>query len=627
MLPDDEITSTEQLLTLIRNNSVRNDANENDSKKDSFETEPKKIDSESDHVVIGVDIRENSICLVKIGHSTKAQWKLIECRQNNPEEMESTNIDGDSIDSKILSDCIGSFLGNTKKYKIWTFASSEKADAKYILIPKVQEKLLTNTVYWSAKKEMEINEENDFFDFEIIGDITQKGIGKTAVIVYKMPVSQINGMKELFSNAGYPLTGISIPEFSTQNLLRGDLLSGSGDTVATLSIGNLNSNITIYRHGNLTLSRRIKACLNSMSESLVESIKESYYHLTQTDHRLSVDYARNLLLKNISGENSDDDILSEDEDNQNSIFEGIFPAVERLVRQIELTFQHYHVLFKEDTIKHIYIEGVISRFKPLNTYISNQLNITVSPLDVILPGIPQFSEYKTNNPYEACERFTAAVGLAMSDFQASAPNFLMDYREKERVNLNSRINKGIRIGLTIAVILCFCLLFLQILQSKYKSSEIITLKEKLNAYGPRVDQELILKEAARMKDIYSSQKKIAKKYLGLSTITELIEKNPDYIQLNKIRIDMQSVKDKYRKRDDSGKVIIEGTVFKEKNSQQGRDGFETSLANYMLSLENSPIFSSPSIQGKTFEYINRYGEVLIFELSLKIQSETVEEIE
>lgn len=628
MLPDDEITSTEQLLTLIRKNNVHNDTIVVDPTQ---EFHPKRDNTDNDHVTIGVDIRENNITLVKIGPSAKIKWKLIDCKHEVLEGAKESENDIKDVTSQILSDSIGNFIGDAKKYQIWTFVSSEKSDVRYILVPKVQDKLLTNTVFWSAKKEMDINEERDFFDFEIIGDITQKGIGKTAVIVYKMPEAQIKDLKKLFSNAGYPLTGISIPEFSTQNLLRGDLLSGSGDTVATLGVGNSYSTISVYRRGNLTLTRRIKACLNSMSEALVDSIKESYYHLTQTDHALSVDYAKNLLLKHISddnfSENLEENVIDDADTNQNNLFDGIFPAVERLVRQIERTFQHFNMLFKEDDIRHLYIEGEISRFKPLNAYISKQLNITVSSLNIVIPGVPQFAEYKTNHPLDNCDRFTAAIGLAMSDYQELSPNFLLDYRDKERINLNSRINKGLRIGLTIAVILCFCLLFFQIVESKYKSSEITDLKGKLAEFGPRVDQELILKEAARMKNLYSIQKKIAKKYLGLATVTELIEKNPDYIQLNKFRIDAGSLTNKYRKWEGKGRAIIEGTVFKENNAQRGRDAFETSLANYMLSLESSPIFSNPSIRGKTFEYINRYGEVLVFELSIKIQSESKEDKE
>ncbi|MBF0450016.1 MAG: pilus assembly protein PilM [Candidatus Magnetomorum sp.] len=619
MLPDDEITSTEQLLTLIRNNSVQNDAIVVESSPEP----PSKVSPTSEHVTIGVDIREKNITLVKIGPSTKTNWKLIDCLQETIPEKKEIAVEG--ISSKELSRCIGDFLGSAKRYQLWAFVSSEKTDVRYLLIPKVQEKQLTNTVYWSAKKEMDLNEESVFFDFEVLGDITQKGVGKTAVVAYAMPRSQITAVKDLFSSAGYPLTGISIPEFSTQSLLRGDLLSGAGDTVATLNIGSSYSKISIYRRGNLTLTRRIKTCLNSMSESLVDSIKESYFNLTQTDnHTLSVDYARNLLLKNIS-ETSGPEYLEDDSDtgaDQSNIFDGIYPAVERLARQIERTFQHFNTLFKEDVIQHLYIEGDVSRFKPLNEYISSQLNISVSPLNVISPGVPQFVEYKANHPQEFGEKYTSAIGLAMSDYQQAVPNFLLDYRDKERMNLNSRINKGIRIGLTIAVILCFCLLLFQILDSRHNANEIKEFKEKLTSFGPRVDQNLILKEAARMKNLYKSQKKIAIKYLGLATITELIERNPAYIRLNRIRLDMGPLTVKKRKSETAKRAVIEGTVFKEKLEQKGRDHFETSLANYMLSLENSPIFSSPSIRGKSFEYIDRYGEVLIFELHLLIQSQS-----
>ena len=589
MLPDDEITSTEQLLTLIRNKDELDDAIDMKDSSGSIQM----IDPDSDHITIGVDIRENHITLVKIRPSKKTEWKLIDCVQKILPPTKSGILE--DLSAKVLSQYIGDFIGSAKKYKIWAFVSSEKTDVRHILIPKVHEKELTNTIFWSAKKEMGIDD-NCFLDFEVLGDITQKGVGKTAVMVYTVPKIQIAALKDFFINAGFPLAGISMPEFSTQNLLRSDLLSGSGDTVATLSIGSSYSKISIYRRGNLTLTRRIKACLNSMSESLVDSIKESYFNLTQSNnHSLSVDYARNLLLKNISSSSQtqaieDDTGVSLPDIDQSNIFDGIFPALERLSRQIERTFQHFNASFKEDSVSHLYIEGLIGRFKPLSQYISEQLHISVSQLDVIAPGVPQFIEYKAHNLNFSGERYTPAIGLAISDYQSTIPNFLLDYRDKERINLNSRINKGIRIGLTIAAVLCFCLLFLQVLDSRNNKKEIKALKEELAGFGPRVDQQLILKEARRMKNLYKAQKKIASKYLGLATVTELIEKNPDFIRLNRIRLDMGGLSDKKRNSKRSSRAIIEGTVFKEKSGQNGRDLFEMSLGNYILSLEKSPIF-------------------------------------
>jgi Tfp pilus assembly PilM family ATPase len=613
LLPDDEITSTEQLLTLIRNNDEQNDV----IRESSTVGVTQQIPPNHENITIGVDIRDNEIIFVKIAPATKGSWKLIDCKRS---PFSADDSDSGNVTTKCISHHVNNYIGNIKHYRLWAFVSSEKTDVRHVLIPKVQEKQLAKSIFWTAKKEMNYEEESTYLNYELIGDITQKGIGKTSVMVYTIPKKQISSLKELFDNAGYPLTGISTPEFATQNLLRGDLLSGSGETIATLSIGESFSKISVYRRGYLTLTRRIKSCLNSMSESLVEKIKENYASVVGSDHMFSVDYARNLLIKNIS-QNSHPD-LDEDENSidQNQIFNGIFPAVERLVRQIERTFQHFNTLFSEDIISLLYIEGPVSRFSSMTQYISGELNLNVSPLDIVRPGIPQFVEYKDQNPVVPGELFTPAIGLAMSDYQEGAPNYLVDYLDKERIILNERINKGIRIGLTIATILCFCLLVFQIFDSRQNKNQIKALKEKLTDYGPRVDQNLILQEAARMKNLYKSQKKIAEKYLGLATITELIERNPSYIQLNRIRLDIGELPLKKRRIKSDKRAIIEGMVFKEKIGYQGRDIFETSLANYILSLEKSPLFINPSIREKSFEHIDRYGEVLIFELQVQIQS-------
>jgi len=617
LLPDDEITSTEQLLTLIRNNDVNNDVIVETSDKEL----PHKVNSDSENVIIGVDIRENDIRFVKIASDNKGFWKFIDCQRSL---YSTAGDDSEAVSPKSISNHIKAFIGDSKQYRIWAFVSSEKSDVKHIMIPRVQEKHLANTIFWRAKKEMGFDEEVTYINYELIGDITQKGIGKTAVMVYTIPKQHLKSLKELFINAGYSLAGISTQEFSTQNLLRGDILSGSGDTIATLSIGQSYSKICMYRRSYLILTRKIKACLNSMSESLVEKINENYANDIQSDQMYSLDYARNLLLKIISQSSQPGSADDENAIDQDQIFKGIFPAVERLLRQIERTFQHFNSLFPEDIISQLYIEGPVSRFIHVIQFISKELDINVSALDVIRPGIPQFVDYKTQNPNVNGECYTPAIGLAISDYNESAPNFLFDYQDKERMKLNTRINKGIRIGLTIATILCFCVLLFQIFDSRQNKHEIIALKEKLTASGPRVDQNLILQEAARMKNLYKSQKKIAEKYLGLAVITELIERNPNYLQLNRIRLDLGLKNIKKRRIKNEKSATIEGMVFKEKAGQRGRDIFETSLANYILSLEKSPIFVNPSIREKSFEHLDQYGEVLIFEIQVQIQSCTTE---
>ena len=99
-------------------------------------------------------------------------------------------------------------------------------------------------------------------------------------MAYTAPKQEIKDLKDLFSKAGFPLTGISIVPFALQSLLRTGRIKTDESHISSLYIGRDWSRIDIFSEGCLVLSRGIKAGVKTMLEALRTEIEGNLFELS-----------------------------------------------------------------------------------------------------------------------------------------------------------------------------------------------------------------------------------------------------------------------------------------------------------------------------------------------------------
>ena len=614
LLKKSEITSTENLLSMIRKRPLLSENMTFSSQSHVF----KEFLTKKQRITIAVDLRSSFITLVKVHYLGNNDWRLLDCKRiDNRITADQTSPEFIKLLRSILIDA----CGENNDIQIWSFIPSDSIDLRHIIVPKVSPNELYDTVRFRAKNELKFDENNNFFDFEVLEDSTEKGIGKIAVMVYISPHSEINRIKNIFQLCGFQLTGLSLPQFATQNLIRNNLLIKREDHIATLYVGSDFSQINIFQKGNLAFTRRIKACIHSMAETWIESIKiDRRNDLISKRQPFTIDEAKYILMgrKDVLSENQTPkkNLLDDDE-----VVSNIRPAIDRLIRQTERTFQHYTLNIGNENITQLYITGELSMIQPVTDYIREQLKIKIEYLNIFTSNALLLSQYAIPEQVEEQIRYTPAVGLALSKFPKT-PNLLVDYKEKERIAANELINKSIRIALIAIIVLCIGAILFQVRSSRHYNKQIVQLKEELTNLGPRVDQELILAEAEKMKTFHQRKKKIANKFMGVAVIGELISHTPNHIRLLNINVNFESIAQilRNKKNDLTGTLVIEGIVFKENEIQRNRELYDTSLVSYVMSLEKSLIFKNPSVKEKSFEMLENIGEGLHFVMQLSIIS-------
>ncbi|HYA15221.1 MAG TPA: pilus assembly protein PilM [Syntrophales bacterium] len=618
-----DITSTERLLDVIRNKKddidIKSiDTSKIDPLKKRFKFNSLKISPLQKSVNVGIDIGHKYLRLVKIAKLADKNWEMLAYKSipftHDKKSSEFTNF---------LKSEINGFCGVYKNVNLWAIMSAARVNVRHIHIPKVAKKRIENAVYWTIKKETPFDEKDTIFDFEIQGEVVEQGVSKWLTMVYTAPKEEVDELKGLFSQIGLPLTGISITPFAIQNIFKaGWMPSAVEGTIAGLFIGNDFSRIDIYAGGKLIMTRGIKAGINSMVETVMERLQDTGYVKSEIEGKRSpvnVEQARKVLFSigPSSPPLTEQDVGFELKDEEK--FEIILPAIERIVRQAERTFEHFRVNLNYERVDKIYISSAMDISKRIIEYIGDQLAIKSDLPDPLILKLP--FTVKSMEQLSASERIalTPALGLALSD-NAYTPNLMFRFKDKERA---ANIGRANRIIVTVFIIVTFLssgFYIYQTREAREKEAQIAGLERQLSQNVPRIDQSLISQiaaDAAKREQVY---KEYSDKYLGMAVISELSLLTPANIRLVNLRAHVGtvpsgkgSVKElkKETAKEELKHVVLEGVVLGDRKT------LESSLAGYVMKLEASPIFRQVSVQKNNIEPFKK-TEILYFVIDMQI---------
>jgi Tfp pilus assembly PilM family ATPase len=635
---NDEISSTEKLLDVIRGRTTPSSGSAG-----GFAVPPRPggrisegllriLPSLKKRTTVGVEFGHNNrLILVKIFQLSESRYRLLDYRSIPFRPNESPGSLGfhDFLRSTVME-----FCGSLRDVNLWTAISAGQIDLRQIRIPRLSRKEQFNAIYWTARKEMAFDEKENLFDFEIQGETTEDGIAKTKVMIYTAPREDVKKTKDLFSRSGLRLTGVTTTTFAVQNLFRTQWVPTPHlRTYANLYLSDTYSRISIFSEGNLILSREIKTGVDSLIMALVESFGEVERgpaeislepeppSLEALEHRLDTlevnwERARSMLFM---PEGSDSCVVEAEgsaHPEEEQMVELARPALERLLRQVERTFEHYSRLTGGGPVERVFVSGVTNICPGIIRHIGRSLGINTVVMDPLNPREAFLTGIKP--PGAACERipYTTSLGLALSD-SARTPNLLFTFRDKEEQSAVSRINRSI-LWVFIGIISILTGLYAwQDYNYHKKNSEIAQLEAELAQYTPPADKNTIVQWAARVKSRQQLLKKQVDDCLGVAVLSELSALTPSNVRLIGITADLTAVpkagtKDAgpEKRKSVSKSLVIDGIV------QGDNQSWEISLARFLMKLESSPIFTNIAVHSSTVETYQEVGEVLHFILKM-----------
>ncbi|MBW2192986.1 MAG: pilus assembly protein PilM [Deltaproteobacteria bacterium] len=624
-MKNDEISSTERLLDLIRDKRGKipspPDASPSQPPIVPQKTSFKGVFAFRKSVTVGVDIGATDLKLVAISQYSEKKQEFLKCSKIPLGPLVSR---GRPDFSRFLKSSLKRFLSVDDRAEFWCAISSTDVETHYLRIPKVPKKQVANAVYWTHKKEVSFDEKTQIFDFEILGDVIEDGARKTEVMSYTAPKEDVARLQQLFSKSGYPLKGISIVPFALQNLFRTGWIETDERTVCSLFIGRDWTRIAVFSQGNLILSRGVKAGMISMVEAVRENIPEIAASrpadaMEPTDAGTvdafdggladQMDQAQEIFDHFIKGAQPLADSSPGIALDEEAVFEMILPALERVVRQVDRTIEHYFLNFGNERVGKIYISGQVSIQPRMVDYIKEQLGLPIETIDPFSKVLP--TSKNTSIPELTTEReeYVSAVGMALSN-NTLTPNFIFTHINKAKSASVRLVNRSIISVFLIFLAISAGVSFWQTKLLARKDLQSRQLEMQLDKYSPMVNQDLILKAVVQVNAKMQTLKRFSQKYESLTVIKEISDMTPPNIRLLSISADFGEMPGKTR--DDKKKILLlDGIVLK------GQVPYEAALAGFIVKLKKSPIFGESSINQRSFGYIEDQ-EVLRFTAQLEL---------
>ena len=615
MAKHDEISSTERLLDLIRDDNKSDYTPSNDGSQRAIGHRLKnllRIPVTFRKVIsVGVDLGHDDLKMIKIHRVSDHKFKMFEFVRIpfDPDiSRESPQF------HQFLKPILTNFCGHSKNVQIWCTIPSARVETRQIRIPKVNPRLIPNSVYWSYQKISPFNEKDSLFDFEVLGDVKEDDKLKTDVMAYTAPKSEMEDLKDLFSKAGFPLTGISIVPFGFQSLLRTGRIKTDEPHISSLYIGRNWSRIDIFSEGSLVLSRGIKAGVKTMLETLRTEIEGNLFELSLA-RSPTKDIARIRAIKKklkyeleqayqlFFGEDHDARPAAVEEGQrllkEDRLFKMVLPALERLVHQIERTLRHFAMQYENATVGKIYISSGVDPHKRILEYIGEELGIATETLDPFAENPNFFSLVPCPETASARSSYVPAMGMALARNELT-PNFLYTYKDKQKALSSQRIKRGVFAGFLLLMALCVGVSFWQDRQIKAREFKLQQLRQQLDQFVVRVDKNLILKLVNETQANFRKVKEIGEKYFLVAIISELTDLTPVNVRLLSISTQVNNQPGK-KKAPAKGKAKEKGTLILDGIVQGNRLILESTLSGYLMELRNSPLFDQPTISKKSLE--------------------------
>jgi len=600
----DEISSTEKLLDLIRKRG------KTPAKPSDVESPPPKRKARRKRVVkrgasktpvtMGVDIRQNGIWLVASATGTDGTPELLKFQNVTLETPMA--IDTPEF-SNFLGRTLSEFTAQHRKCDVWVSMPSANVEMRLLKLPKIPERQLPNAAKWAFRREASLDQARDIFDFHPLGLTFDDGIQKIPLLAYTVPREEVKQLQTVFQKSGFPLKGVSIVPFAIQNLLKAEWLETENKNVCSLFVGKDWSRIAIYADGNLMLGRDIKAGVHSIVEAIAENMHSSSVSAIDAvgnlkmempeDASFGVAKAANELLLAFLKDQLPHDPQVGSAFGASQISEIIAAPLERIIRQVAMTIEHYSSNYDKRGISKVLISGDIAGHPWIAHRISRHLDLPAEVMDPFDQApTPGGAATAPKNIFNRMA-YLPSMGMALSG-NATTPNFLFTYEQKSKVKLTKRIN---RIAYSIFGLLFAVLVVVFAWQTKAiitVRNEVVPMRKELATLSPKLDRALVSKFTGdlvgRMKSFSSS----TQRYIGVAVLTDVVNRTPQTISLSNMTIDLGEVSTTSLKT--SGRfVLINGFVASE------RDSLETTLANYLAGLKSSPLLGQPEMKRQSIE--------------------------
>ncbi len=632
-------------------------------------------------ISVGVDISQTHLVCVKIRGRDAGFEVLGKVVAVVPEGVAPGSPEFVALLHRTLSD----LCGPGPLPRVWAAAQSSRANLQFVTIPRVPSRQVDNAVFWTAKKDMAFDESAVVFDFELRGEVAEKGAIRIGAMAYTAPRDAVELVRGDFARAGFPLAGLTLEPFAHQNLFRRRLVPEPTATTANLHVGQNWSRLEIFANANLMFVRVIKTSMSGMIQA-VQEVLDAHRHSSpqaaapgngaggrenggpaDADGGLSLspEVAGPMLL-DLDDSTAGGLVLDLDPepaagraaevasgpgvslDQAHEAFEGIIygcedlpddhpgaglgpeeimgmlePVASRLVRQVEMTLKHYRESLGYDAVTRLTVSGPLGASPPFLAYIGEQTGLPCAALDPM--GMRLADVCSPDGKTAPGPTWTQALGLAFSE-KAITPSALFTYSAKAAERGARLVEQWSLVGLAAALAAMAFFSFDATLQVKTLTAQREALSREMAALGAAADPAGLSRLTGELRSKRESLRAFVSRNRAVGLFEQALALAPEGVALGSITSEFgppaAPPKDGQAKPAPvPAAVETPARVVLEGMITGDARLFDSMLASYVVALENSPLFSNASVKKSDLEALEGGATGLRFVIGLSLGGE------
>lgn len=614
---ENEISSTEKLLNVIRRNDGKTDdllpekAPAGNGRRAGRKWLPSRAKT-----YVGVEILRDSVNVVQT-RRRRGTWEVLAAAPAplpagmTPESPEFPEF----LKARMQQ------LHDPRSSEIWACLPPAKGEIWNVRAPRVK-RGLSNAVYWSARREKAFAETECVFDYRITGETAEDRAPKLLAQACTAPAADIAGYRRMFSEIGYPLSGITLPAFALENLFSSKWIDPGQDTWAVVYIGDEASCIDIHSRDAILFSRVVK----TGKESILDALGRNYTKAAVGEEAIEMEVPRQ------QGPEEDRPALGREESvrvldqlrragsgqktpgalpgiSGERVFEMILPALERLARQLERTIDHCVHSLHNPAPACVYIFGEVTFIAGLADFFGEQLGIAAEVPDLPAPDPTRATGGVLNPEPVLAPGLSCAAGLAMPS--PKTINFLRTALDRDEEKKALRGTNFVAAACALLFVITAGYWGMSRHEIKELRAENHRLEKRLAQYTPRLQMADLDRLVEQIGAAGKELARFSNRLRPVAVLKEINRLTPPTVGLLSLKMETAPPgAESGRNRENA--IRIEGFITGQTMNA------EAHLASYLLRLRRSPLFETADIRGAAREKLHPASDTEAYKFTIRI---------
>lgn len=418
---------------------------------------------------VGLDIGASSIKVMELRETASGIEVLhFALKELPPEVRGRTRSDPYQIAALIEELFREAGIKKTRRRPVTAVVSGPEVGIRRITLPPIPKKELLEALKWEGKKYFSFPLDKAILDYYSLGEVTEGDAKKLNLMVVAARQEAINQELSILNSAGLKTKGINVVPFALWNILNKTYLLNEQQNIALLDMGAEEVNICIFKGPVLQFTREIFTGSSTLTQALAATLP------TEAGLQGAEELKRR---HGISQETLPGG------EGEESFFTVLRPALDKMLVEVERSFDFYRTQFHEKTIDRILISGGGAELNGMPEFMEKSLGIPVEVFNPFLTPGWRVKVSPAKGPEGLSPRMVVAAGLALS--QAREINLLPPEIQKAR---KERLEKILLFRL-LPVILTLFLFFIYFwesnLEAKYKTT-LARKKAEMAALSPQL---------------------------------------------------------------------------------------------------------------------------------------------